>query len=277
MTDPHIPPPQPGARSAYIQSLISTINERTGGVYRHPLEPHFVQTAKGRKLLQVRPLVIEEGLIEHEWGESEYSYIKLLITRDGRLVRRIHSDNERKYIVITPGQLSDDEIRQLTVAICGKSGLTSPEYLRVFGEVATPALPERVATVVTALSELAKQTTQTDPLGDTAYWAILPGRMQPQSGRRWHHRMVRLGTYREVTPFQVQIWPVTHQLADPDRLYYIDRTGALYGTLLRRPDGALLTELLGPDLIEQLPSAELEHILAKIEELQPWLSGNTGS
>lgn len=273
MTDPQSPPPKPGARSAYVQTLISTIHERTGGAYRYQQETHFVQTIKGRKLLHVRPIVVEEGLIEHSWGEQEYRHTKLLLTKDRRLVRCLREGSNRHYAVITPGQLSDEEIRDLTIAICGMAGVSSPEYLRVFGATeATLPSDEQVHAVLQTLEELALQAAVLDPDRSNADWAIVPGYPHPRS-RRGQFRMVRLGTYVEVTPLRVQIWPVTHQLLDQNRHYYIDDAGVLYGTLLRRVDGVLLVELLNQSLIEQMSDAELEHILAKVAALQPWLLG----
>lgn len=272
MTEPQLQPPQPGARSAYVQSLISTVHERTGGVYRHPTEPHFVQTVKGRKLLQLRPLVVEEGLIEHEWGEQEYRHTKFLLTRDCRLVRCARNNGHRIFSIITPGQLSDDELREITIAICGEGGLTSTEYLRVFGEAAgIQPSDERVMDVIQALKQLAQQACTLDPDRSNTDWAVVPGYPHPRS-RRGQFRMLRLGTYIEVTPFRVQVWPITHQLSDRNRHYYLDEAGVLYGTLLRRTDGVLLVEQLNQSLIEQLADTELEHLLARIEALQPWLA-----
>ena len=133
----HSPPP--GARIAYIQSLVSNPTQRTGGIYPYRARFFIVRDKQGtRQLRWLRPFVLRTK--ESFYQEERWRYPRLLLTRKNRLVRGEHTGDAVYYTCISLSELTDEEIRELTIAIRGQSGLTSPDYLRIINPT-TDATP----------------------------------------------------------------------------------------------------------------------------------------
>lgn len=121
-----------GARIAYISRLLKEPIGKAHGTRKLRRRLMSVLGRNGRfRIRLLQPLVMYSGIIRHEWGEREVFYPELLMTQQRSLVRGTLHGSNVLLSAIVPSELTDNEIQQLTKAIRGSAGLTSPDYLAV--------------------------------------------------------------------------------------------------------------------------------------------------
>ncbi|UTX51114.1 hypothetical protein KI440_02820 [Candidatus Saccharibacteria bacterium TM7i] len=126
------PPAGHDARIAFIAKLPADLMRRTAGMGVYAKRPLFFRKRNGKRRLQwLRPLVMHEPAITLDGKDRPLYYPTLLLTKHNTFVRGVLHGRRVHYSAIAASELTDAEVRNLTRAIRGESGLQDAEYLRI--------------------------------------------------------------------------------------------------------------------------------------------------